>query len=48
MAAQGGGGKGDHYVSEAGAKLNKGVKHGSPPPNVPLFATIVASVRSAV
>ena len=35
MAAQGGGGKGDHYVSEAGAKLNKGVKHVSLPPLPP-------------
>lgn len=35
MGAQGGGGKGDHYVSEAGAKLNKGVKHVSLPPHPP-------------
>lgn len=34
MTAQGGGGKGDHYVSETGAKLNKGVCKEHDPPAV--------------
>lgn len=46
MAAQGSGGKGDHYVSESGAKLNKGVcesSNGRSPP-CPSLATSVEIV----